>query len=109
MRKFEVELVVCISYGSDSGPWHTETVEVEMDIEEDEDPTGAQCLEAGEKVYYDNDSHVDENIVSLGFYSWSEIVKCSQCGQDYNLTYDGECVNPECPSIDGYEEEIVLP
>mgnify|MGYP003419098030 CR=1 FL=1 len=97
MRKFEVEVAICISYGSDSGPWHTETVEVEMDIKDGESPTTYQFLEAAENVYYDGDSHEDENIVAMAFYSWSELMTCPGCGLEYNLTYDGECLNPECP------------
>jgi nitrite reductase/ring-hydroxylating ferredoxin subunit len=110
MRKFEVELAICISYGSDSGPWHTETVEVEMDIPKDaENPTPYQFLEAAEHVYYDGDSHQDEDIVAIAFYAWSEIITCPHCGHEYNLTYDGDCLNPECPGIEGNEAEIVLP
>lgn len=101
MRKFDIELAICISYGSDSGPWHTESVRVEVDIAEDaEVPTVYQMLEAAEKVYYDGDSHQDDDIVAIAFYSWSEIMTCKYCDHEYDLTYDGCCLNPECPSLE---------
>lgn len=100
MRKFEVELAICISYGDDNGPWHVETVEVEMDVEADKTPSTYEFLEAAENAYYAEDSHVDENIVAMAFYAWSEVLVCEYCGQTYNVTYGEECENPDCPGLE---------
>lgn len=89
--KFDVELAICLSYGGENGPWHTEHVVVEMPKS---DPTQYELLEKAEDYLQPVEEFYD--IAAIGYYSHSRIITCRNCGRDYDEKYDGECQNTEC-------------
>ena len=106
-QRYEVELAVCETYGSDSGSWYVVAVQVEFEIGDgNENPSSYELLELAEDQFENDIGGDDRMIAAFGLYSYSKMIKCPAC-HEYYPEYEEECMNLNCPTS-LYNEEAHL-